>query len=189
MSCWNGSRYVDDSIIKRGKKNIHKTGLKRKTENGWMVNMSCLLVKEWPESIVEYEASWHMSSIMIPFQPGLVALQRAWGGGLGLPEIDLFLRPNCLLNITDHQSRQKKELLCAHHKKELSLNGDLFKGGLNLEAKKWVIFQPLIRTRWVAAGLIRAELVINAITCPESQNRRLNKDCLIKHSCVVFVID
>lgn len=40
---------------------------------------------------------------------GLVASQSAWEGGLGPPEIDLFLQPNCLLNIIDHQSCQRKE--------------------------------------------------------------------------------
>lgn len=52
---------------------------------------------------------------------GLVASQSAGGGGLGPPEIDLFLRPNCLLNIIDHQSCQKrggkKELLHAPQKR------------------------------------------------------------------------
>lgn len=40
---------------------------------------------------------------------GLVASQSAWEGGLGPPEIDLFLRPNCLLNIIDHQSCHREE--------------------------------------------------------------------------------
>lgn len=39
---------------------------------------------------------------------GLVASQSTGGGGLGPPEIDLFLRPNCLLNIIDHQSCHRK---------------------------------------------------------------------------------
>lgn len=49
---------------------------------------------------------------------GVVASQWSRGGGLSPPEADLYLRPNCLLNITDHQSCQKKELLCPNHKKE-----------------------------------------------------------------------
>lgn len=67
-----------------------------------------------------------------------------------------------------------------------------FLKGAELGGRKWVIFQPLILPRWVAAALIRAELVINAITCPmwkNSQNRHLNKDSLIKHPCIVAVID
>lgn len=49
-----------------------------------------------------------------------MASQSARAGGLAPPEIDLFLRPNCLLNIIDHQScqgrggRREKEL---YHKK------------------------------------------------------------------------
>lgn len=78
-----------------------------------------------------------------------------------------------------------------HHKKKLSLKGDLLMRP-KLGGRKWVIFQPLILPRLMAAVLIRAELVINEITCPKwnkSQNRHLNKDCLIKHPYRVAVID
>lgn len=64
--------------------------------------------------------------------------------------------------------------------------------GAEIGGRKWVMFQPLILPRWVAVALIRTELVINAITCPiwnKSQNRRLNKDCLIKYPCTVAIID
>lgn len=92
--------------------------------------------------------------------------QRAGGGGLGPPEIDLFLRPNCLLNITDHQSCQKKELLRPHHKKEL-LRMEIYLKKDEMGGRSGVIFPPLMPPRWVAAALFAAQLVINAISRPK----------------------
>lgn len=63
---------------------------------------------------------------------GLVASQSAWEGGLGPPEIDLFLRPNCLLNIIDHQSCHREEgrkkkgaATCTAGKKKKKKRGEL----------------------------------------------------------------
>lgn len=40
---------------------------------------------------------------------------------------------------------------------------------------KWLLFQPLIRPRWVAAALIGAKLVINAISRPKwNKSAKLN---------------
>lgn len=72
---------------------------------------------------------------------GLVASQSAWEGGLGPPEIDLFLRPNCLLNIIDHQSCHREE-----GKKEL----------LHVPQKRGAFFEKLFISRMsqLEAGLV-----------------------------------
>lgn len=94
-------------------------------------------------------------------------------GGLGAPEIDLFLRPNCLLNIIDHQSchrEKEKNRAATFTAKRGAFFEKLFIWRMSylepiLGGRKWVIFQPLILPYLVAAGLIRTIVIIHVITC------------------------
>lgn len=110
---------------------------------------------------------------------GLVASQSVWGWGLDPPEIDLFLHPNCLLNIIDHQRCHREEGKKGAATRTAKKGSFLWKAIYlknvlvrpALEAEKEVIFQPLILPHLVAAGLIRARFIINVISRLEWNSR------------------
>lgn len=89
---------------------------KRMKNRAFALHVTCVssLLKEQavsrvaPRDLCCMTYVFHYSSFS-NISPGLVASQSAWEGGLGPPEIDLFLCPNCLLNIIDHQSCHREE--------------------------------------------------------------------------------
>lgn len=152
-----------DSIIKKGldehmtlvQNIVHKSARKIygvKWRSSSLLCMSLVLAACWrsrlcssmgcgaPRDLCCMTYVFHYGSFS-NISSGLVASQSAWEGGLGPPEIDLFLRPNCLLNIIDHQSCHREE-----GKKEL----------LHVPQKRGAFFEKLFISRMsqLEAGLV-----------------------------------
>lgn len=137
MSAWHWFKLSSTNPLEK------YTGAMKKSASAPCVTCVSSLLKEQAVSSVGYAAPRDLCCTTYVFHyhsfsnisSGLVASQSAWEGGLGPPEIDLFLHPNCLLNIIDHQSchreEGKKELLQVPQKREPSLKSYLSKESLS----------------------------------------------------------